>query len=94
LLKREQDTLTHCASYCFRPFAMVMGSSKVPSSDQRLSFSSDGRPAKRSSTEPTVVFCSGERSTPGAVLMFVFSIGTLPATDVRNQYEGSCARRM
>lgn len=53
---------------------MVMGSSKVASSRHRASFWSDGRPAKRSRIEPTMVCCCEERDTPAAVWMFVFSM--------------------
>lgn len=37
---------THCASYCFRPVAIVMLSSKTPSSSHKESFFKEGRPAK------------------------------------------------
>lgn len=51
-----------------------MGSSNVASSRQRASFGREGRPANRSRIEPTMVCCSEERDTPGAVEMLVFSI--------------------
>ena len=64
----------HCAWYLSRPVAMVMGSVNVALSDHSWSFARDGRPAKRSRTEPTMVFCWSERETPAAVSMFLFSI--------------------
>lgn len=69
MLEKATCSPYHCASYCLRPLAMVMGSSKVPASSQRRSLASEGRPAKRSRTEPTRTFCSEERETPGAVWM-------------------------
>lgn len=51
-----------------------MLSSNTASSAHRRSLGSDGRPANRSSTLPTMVFCSLLSSTPLAVLMLVFSM--------------------
>jgi hypothetical protein len=42
----EHAQLTHCASYCFRPSALVMGSSKTASSVHVESFFNEGLPAK------------------------------------------------
>ena len=53
---------------------MVIGSSNVASSRQSASFLSEGRPAKRSRIEPTMVSCCDESDTPGAVEMLVFSM--------------------
>ena len=52
----------------------MIGSEKVPSSLHNWSFSRLGRPAKRSSIDPTIVFCSELRDMPEAVFMLVFSI--------------------
>lgn len=79
-LRRGRTQRTHCASYCFLPSAIVMGSWKTPSSAQSWSLASDGRPAKRSRTEPTMVRWSLLRSTPAAVLMSVDSILSSPTS--------------
>ena len=57
---------------------MVRGSEYVASSFQSWSFARLGRPAKRSRTEPTMVFLCSLRSTSGAVLMLVFSMLSSP----------------
>lgn len=44
------------------------------SSRHRLSFFNEGRPAKRSRTEPTMVCCCSESLTPGAVVTFFVSM--------------------
>ena len=43
---RYGGLLTHWGSYCLRPVATVIGSSKTPSSSHSESFFSEGRPAK------------------------------------------------
>lgn len=55
-----------------------MGSSKTPSSDQSLSFSRLGRPANKSNTLPTMVFCLSLSLTPEACLMSVLSMFRFP----------------
>lgn len=62
----------------------------MPLSAQRESFSSEERPAKRSRTLPTRVFCAGESSTPGWLLMFVFPMGIF-AGGLISIYSGSGA---
>ena len=54
--------------------AIVIGSVKVASSRQRASFGSEGRPAKRSRMEPTMVCWSSESLTLGAVCTFLVSM--------------------
>lgn len=73
---------THCGSYCLRPTATVIGSSNVALSSHNRSFLRDGRPAKRSRTLPTSVFCWSLRVTPSAALMLVFSMLRSVAVDV------------
>lgn len=46
------------------------------SSDHSLSFCKEGRPAKRSRTEPTMVCCCSDNVTPGAVVTFFVSMLT------------------
>jgi hypothetical protein len=59
-----------------------MGSEKTASSFQSCSLAREGLPANRSSTEETRVLCSLLRSTPGAVLMSVFSSLSSPVSVV------------
>ncbi len=61
---------------------MVMGSVKVASSRQSESFFKEGRPAKRSRTEPTIVFWSSESLMPGARVMDLFSMPRLSAEGI------------
>lgn len=61
-----------------------MGSEKTASSFQSWSLARDGLPANRSSTEATRVLCSLLRSTPGAVLMSVFSSLSSPVLVVED----------
>ena len=51
---------------------------KVASSRHRRSLGRDGRPAKRSRTEPTILFCSSESLTPGAVFTSLVSMLRFP----------------
>lgn len=64
----------HCAANLSRPSAIVRGSVNVASSRQRASFASEGRPAKRSRTDPMRVCCCSVRETPGAVWIFLVSM--------------------
>lgn len=61
-----------------------MGSEKTASSFQSCSLAKEGLPANRSSTEETRVLCSLLRSTPGAVLMSVFSSLSSPVSVVED----------